>query len=538
MTKHCKCQTLSSRLGSLRKAAVLAARGILFAGSLFHASAGFTDDSKGTLRRMDVRTDQIIRKLPITDSSMPFIFLGEFPKAYGYVQEEFEISGNARAYEWTGSGFDVRPISEPGAYATRVIVLRPRDPAKFSGNIDLELINSTRGFDRAHTLNYAADLIMRRGDVYVGLTSKSVSINALKTFDSTRYAGLHWSNPVAAQARCADPSFFPRYLVGNTAQAKTPLSSRDDSEDGLIWDIYAQLGAFLKSDRRGQMLPGFSRPKVFSSGTSQSGMIERTFINTFHPVMRLKDGGPIFDGYLIEVGAASMNMNNCARDISLDDKKNLLNIVDVPVINILSEGDMFLGLHTRQPDDLGPRQGLVTYEIAGGFHGPGLLRFPVDPNAVRGDFLVAPKVAEDGKPFIASDFPRGYFSRAALVNLQRWAGNGDLPPVGAPIHIVDGKIVRDENGNALGGVRSVWLDVPTATYLGSGGTGTTVVIGRKFPFALEKAKALYPTQGDYEGKVKSRVLKMIGERWILPEDADDILAALLGAGTPHIGQAH
>jgi hypothetical protein len=196
------------------------------------------------------------------------------------------------------------------------------------------------------------------------------------------------------------------------------------------------------------------------------------------------------------------------------------------VINVLSEGDMNLGLHTRQQDRLWSRRGLVTYEIAGGFHGPGLLRYPVDPNTLKGDMLVAPKVAEDGEPFVASDFPRGYFSRAALVNLQRWANNGELPPVGLPIRYINGQIARDNNGNALDGVRSVWLDVPVAKYLGSGGSGVTTVIGRKFPFTPEKMNALYPAKEAYETKARASVMEMVARSWILPGDANDILASL------------
>ena len=246
-----------------------------------------------------VSADVRVVAAPITSDSKPFGSLGGQPSKYGYIEEEFFVSGAARAYDWDGRGFSMRAISAPGPYTIRILVLRPGDPKKFSGNAEVELLNSSRGYDSSITLETSADLIMARGDVFIGVTSKALAVNALKRFDPKRYADLVWSNPVPEAYRCPAPTIFPSFMKGGAPDSL--LGSNSASEDGLIYEIYAQVGAFLKSNKRSEILPGFARPRLFSTGTSQSGMLQRTYVNAFHPVLRLPGGGPIYDGYLIEV---------------------------------------------------------------------------------------------------------------------------------------------------------------------------------------------------------------------------------------------
>ncbi len=58
---------------------------------------------------------------------------------------------------------------------------------------------------------------------------------------------------------------------------------------------------------------------------------------------------------------------------------------------------------------------------------------------------------------------------AAFANLTRWIRDGIAPPRAARIAIDNvgtpqARVVRDQYGNAVGGVRTPYLDVPTATY--------------------------------------------------------------------------
>jgi hypothetical protein len=71
-----------------------------------------------------------------------------------------------------------------------------------------------------------------------------------------------------------------------------------------------------------------------------------------------------------------------------------------------------------------------------------------------------------------------------------------------PILIDNGKIVRDQFGNAKGGVRLPDVEVPVATYDGGGyGPGTTALYGSTKPFSADQLKHLYPTHEDYVAKV-------------------------------------
>ena len=58
-----------------------------------------------------------------------------------------------------------------------------------------------------------------------------------------------------------------------------------------------------------------ARETFISAGTSQSGMLQRTFLNGFHKLWRLPGGAPIYDAYLIDVGAAMLRINQCSQDV-------------------------------------------------------------------------------------------------------------------------------------------------------------------------------------------------------------------------------
>jgi hypothetical protein len=483
--------------------------------------------------RKIVRPDVTVTPAPITSDSKPFLASRDDLAAHGYVEEEFFISGRARAYEWIGDTLKIRAVTQPGPYTTRILVRRPIDPKRFSGDIEVETLNATNGIDVTTTMETSPAYVMRRGDVWIGVTSKPLTVKALKRFDPARYADLTWSNPAPPAQRCAHPSIIPVYSFGDPKiAANPPPISTPDSEDGLIWDIYAQLGALLKSSKRNLVLPGFSSPHLFATGYSQSGLIQRTFISGFHNVMRVRGGGPIFDGYLIEVGPAMLRINQCSHDILPDDPRNRLPIVDVPVINIVSEGDMWLGLHTRQPDVVHERSGLVTYEIAGAPHkaGMGDAGHPTADEAARAG-LKAPLISPP-TGVVLNDLPRGYLSTAALRNLQLWAHEGRSPPRGEPMATEGSAILRDDNGNAIGGVRNPWIDVPTATYHGNLGRGPMAVFGGKVPFEADKLRSLYPTHADYVAKFKASVESAVAERWLLPEDAAAIVQRVGSSAAP------
>ena len=124
---------------------------------------------------------------------------------------------------------------------------------------------------------------------------------------------------------------------------------------------------------------------------------------------------------------------------------------------------------------------------------------------------------------------------AAMHNLIEWVTMETAPPKADRIETdTNGEIVRDEYGNARGGVRLSYVDVPCVTYIASspGDTMFPRMIGVEVPLAKEQLAAPYPTHDDYVAKVKASVERLVRDRWIFPEDGDEIVAEAESASVP------
>lgn len=88
-----------------------------------------------------------MKKIPITEESRPFATaLKVCPlETLGYVEEEFFQTGTANVYR-EGEGAPVVEIAD-APYTTRLLVRRPRDPEKFSGNVVVEILNASAMMD-------------------------------------------------------------------------------------------------------------------------------------------------------------------------------------------------------------------------------------------------------------------------------------------------------------------------------------------------------------------------------------------------------
>ena len=243
--------------------------------------------------------------IPVTADSKPFLYAQKALDGVGYIEEEYFLSGMANVYDWAGSGHKVKVVTGPGKYMTRILVMRPRDATKFGGNVEVTVLNASLNLDFGGPTDFAQ--MVKQGDVWIGITTKAVTANALKKFDPVRYAPLDWSNPAPPASRCAQPTMIPTYMVGDKAALDAALksglkSSWPEYEDGLVWDMLGQLGLLLKSDQRQSILPGFGKPVVYMSGVSQSSIYIRTWIAGFHDRYQTADGKPVYDGYLGIVG--------------------------------------------------------------------------------------------------------------------------------------------------------------------------------------------------------------------------------------------
>ena len=121
---------------------------------------------------------------------------------FGYVEQEFILSGNANVYDWAADGMvTVKTPNVP--YTDRILVRRPANPARFSGTVIVEVTNAARRFDWAMMWGYGRDYFLEHGDAWVGLTTPG-AINSLKKFNPDPLRGaLHAkSNACRRMPRC------------------------------------------------------------------------------------------------------------------------------------------------------------------------------------------------------------------------------------------------------------------------------------------------------------------------------------------------
>jgi hypothetical protein len=124
--------------------------------------------------------------------------------------------------------------------------------------------------------------------------------------------------------------------------------------------------------------------------------------------------------------------------------------------------------------------------------------------------------------------------QAALAALNRWVVSGKTPPQGQRLNVDQAAVphlVLDDKGNATGGIRSPWVDVPTSRLSGlAPGLGQTLrgladLLGMTEPFNAEKLSALYPGgQPEYVDKFNASLTSAISAGFILSADEAEIKA--------------
>src|SRR5215217_1129216 len=99
---------------------------------------------------------------------------------YGYVEEEYFLSGQATAYEPVGDlssdGRWAVQRADAAAYRTRVIVRRPADPAAVSGTVVVEWFNVTAGVDADPAFGLLHPVLLGAGHAHVAVSAQQVAI--------------------------------------------------------------------------------------------------------------------------------------------------------------------------------------------------------------------------------------------------------------------------------------------------------------------------------------------------------------------------
>lgn len=436
----------------------------------------------------------------------------------GYIVQEFFVSGSARAYKWTGGADGLAGTAGSAPYVTRIVVVRPDSTAKFNGAVVVEWLNVSAGTDGAPDWTYLHRELVRKGYAYVAVSAQKVGID-----------GGSISIPGLPPLKKADPA---RYDALN------------HPGDAYAYDIFSQVGQTI---RGGKVLGPLVPARMLATGESQSAAFLTTYVNMIDPV------SAIFDGYLIHSrfgGAApldgdflsSMATRTDARLTAVPIRKD----VRAPVLMFITETDLMMPgygyLAARQPDSAHIR----TWEVAGTAHADSytLAAGTVDTGNAPVERLAQAYAPVDAILGMKLSQPMNsapqhhYVMQAALDALETWVRTGKAPPAGPRLHVdssVAPALVLDANGNAAGGIRSPWVDVPTAVLsgLGQDGPGLTRLFGSTRPFDQPTLAGLYPGGvKEYRAKFAAALHSAIGKGFILPEDEEEIMG-LAVAMYPH-----
>jgi Alpha/beta hydrolase domain len=460
----------------------------------------------------DTPVPTVSKPIAVTKASHPFGG-AEFQlrpqnlKRQGYVETEHLVSGKANVYTWTQPG--PAKVRTPGApYTTRILVRRPKRAQDFSGNVVVEMLNPSNLFDLNIGWALAHKQIMRNGDAWIGITAKPIAVDALKSFDPKRYRQLSWANPLPL----SDPANCPT----------VPTDSSRTTENGLIWDINSQVGKWLKSDAKSNPLRGEVK-HLYGFGYSQTGSFLTTYVNAIHPLDVRRNGAPIYDGYIVEVSGGATAINQCEPPIPVGDPRRVIRNAGVPVLKAMSQSDYLNARSSWREDSDARADRYRYYEVAGAGHAsPDELYYSARPDDIEQANRNVPPVACNEGP--RSRLSMSLATKAMVRNLDQWVRRGIPAPRAELIKVENGQPVYDEHGNVIGGVRSPYVDVPTATWHGSAtGASFCFIAGWEEPFSQQKLQTLYPTHDDYVGKVIRNVGQLVVDRFVTLADGLELI---------------
>jgi hypothetical protein len=375
---------------------------------------------------------------------------------------------NLEDFDYVTEEYFVSGTAAGAPYKTRMLIRKPRNPQKFSGMVVGE---PTHRGGNALICQYARFGIGQRGHTCMTVAARRINL----TNPATAGAGLYEFN-------------LERYGSLQVSDSQTN-------------QIVAQVGRLMRQD-----------PAVHTlilSGTSDSSGATRTYMSSAsqldHAELRMPDGGPIYQGFFV-----TSTLGNA-----------IVPITDVPTIQMPSQsevhdqanatqGGVLVGVQYRRPDSDVPGNQFRIYEVAGMSHN---------------DARENPAFFGCTNPL--SHFPHGALTFMGLQHLLDWASHGTIPPRASymetsTVRANDTRVVLDQFGNAKGGVRSPYLDVPIFTFhIPNTGPGLCSQTGWPTALPQDVLDELYGNYGQYVSKVEHRLKELVDEGWFPREYASD-----------------
>lgn len=433
---------------------------VLLAGAW--AAPATADDEPG---RADVPTPTLteppagIHGHPLWDS---WHDLGPF----GYEEQEYLVSGTARADDGTEA-----------AYTTRVVVFRPERQRDFNGTVLLDWVNVTAQFENAVDILEAREYLLRAGYAFVHVSAQQAGLCCTpltpQVWDPVRYASI--SHPGDA------------YAADMFAQVVRAV--RDGDATGL------------------DPLRGLDVRRVLAAGQSQSA-------NRLHDFVSSRQGAGVIDGFLIHGEGAK------TFDVELE----------VPVLHLLSDREGDPAEPTGDPNyrlwevaATGHSDYFIGYQSVFG-NGPRVADQPAaDADGYReiidaaGNYGQVPAPLHATCTVAGATMPMHYATSSAIHQLDRWVRTGRTPRATPRYEFEGGALAVDEHGNTRGGIRLPPVEVPVATYHST----LCNLGGITVPFSDVQVQELYPTFADYRRRMAAATDRAVRRGWLLPADARD-----------------
>lgn len=421
----------------------------------------------------------------------------------GYEQAEYFLEGTASAFTNVNElGPDGMWTVEPGeqaAYKTRIVVYRPIDPADFNGNVLVEWLNVTAGFETPPSWGTGQLEMRRGGSVWVGVSAQIVGIEG-----------------------------SPRALLPLYLKAVNPAryGSLVHPGDSFSYDMFTQVAQAIRNPSGIDPLDGLIAERLIAYGESQSAGRLVTYVNAIQPLYNS------YDGYMIHSrgDGSSPLAQEPQVEIATPSAPLVRTDLNVPVFTFETETDVvFLEfLKARQPDtDM-----IRTWEVAGTAHGD-YYTFVSGRDDTVGDPIFASVVEENSVlGFITCDRPMNngpqhYVFNRAVRALNDWVANGTLPATSPRLQTNDdgSDYLYDDLGNALGGIRTPYVDAPSAVLRGEPNEGNSFcrLFGTTELFSAEQMASLYGDEDGFVSAVTAATNAAVAADFLLQEDADAII---------------
>jgi hypothetical protein len=392
---------------------------------------------------------------------------------------------------------------ETAPFTTRLVVVRPVDPAAFNGTVIVLWNNVSAGYE-----NFGGGdtpEMFENGYAYVAVSAQRVGIHGAP--DNPQ--GLHAWDP-------------ERY------------GSLSIPSDDYSFDIYTQAANLVAPDRPREPLDvmgGLDVQRLIAQGASQSAARLASYLDGVQPISRRFDAFFLLmyfgGGTPLEVGDAVMTVPrdaaSAARTPKIPEGEHLLrDDLGIPVMVLNTECEATSCYGVRQEDSDRFRY----WEVAGASHvalpamassSPRMERdfgfaIPLDDPSMQGinQVSIAPVVD------------------AALHHVQAWLVDGTPPPVQPRIDFEGNpaQVARDDNGIAHGGIRLPQVEVPLAhnSALQQSPDVFSRLVGFHEAFPVEKVRALYGDRATYLQRYDKATRAAEAAEVILPRDIDPLLA--------------